>query len=82
MSTVIWATGFDAATSFVRAPVVGRRGQIAHRAGATAVPGLFVVGQSWLRTRRSSSIYGVVADAPHVAGLVSVHLAGRRSAAA
>lgn len=82
VSTVIWATGFGAATSFVRAPVVGRRGQIAHRAGATAVPGLFVVGQSWLRTRRSSSIYGVVADAPHVAGLVSVHLAGRRSAAA
>ena len=82
VTTVIWATGFDAATSFVRAPVLGERGKIAHREGATNVPGLFVLGQSWLRTRRSSSIYGVIADAPHVAELVMGRLAERRRLAA
>jgi hypothetical protein len=35
-----------------------------------------------LRTRRSGTIAGVAADAPHVADLVVRHLATRRRAAA
>jgi putative flavoprotein involved in K+ transport len=80
--TVIWATGFTPATSFVHAPVLDERGKVRHRDGATALPGLFVVGQTWLRTRRSGTVYGVSADAPHVAGLVASRLAsGSRLAA-
>jgi putative flavoprotein involved in K+ transport len=82
VATVIWATGFDVDTGFVRAPVVGKRGQITQRDGTTAVPGLFVIGQPWLRSRRSATIYGVIADAPHVADLVSHRLATRRRVAA
>jgi putative flavoprotein involved in K+ transport len=82
IATVIWAVGFDADTGFVRPPVVSGRGEITQRDGATAVPGLFVVGQSWLRSRRSGTIYGVAADAPHVADLVTRRLAaGQRRAA-
>jgi len=82
VATVIWAVGFDADTGFVRPPIVGDRGEITQRDGATAVPGLFVVGQSWLRSRRSGTIYGVAADAPHVADLVTRRLAaGQRRAA-
>ena len=82
VATVIWAVGFDADTGFVRPPIVGNRGEITQRDGATAVPGLFVVGQSWLRSRRSGTIYGVAADAPHVADLVTRRLAaGQRRAA-
>ena len=80
--TVIWATGFDAATSFVRAPVRGARGRMVHRDGATALPGLFVTGQTWLRTRRSGTVYGVAADAPHIAELVAARLADRHRLAA
>ena len=81
VATVIWAVGFDADTGFVRRPIVGDRGEITQRDGATAVPGLFVVGQS-LRSRRSGTIYGVAADAPHVADLVTRRLAaGQRRAA-
>jgi putative flavoprotein involved in K+ transport len=82
VATVIWATGFEVDVGFVRAPVVGERGEITQRDGATAVPGLFVIGQPWLRSRRSATIYGVVADAPHVADLVSRRLAARRRVAA
>jgi putative flavoprotein involved in K+ transport len=82
VATVIWATGFDADTGFMRAPVVGARGEIIQRDGSTAVPGLFVVGQPWLRSRRSATVYGVVADAPHVADLVTRRLASRRRLAA
>ena len=46
VATVIWAVGFDADTGFVRRPIVGNRGEITQRDGATAVPGLFVIGQS------------------------------------
>lgn len=82
IAAVIWATGFGADTGFVRAPVLDARGGVVHRDGATAVPGLFVVGHPWLRTRRSSTISGVAADAPHVADLVARdHAMARRLAA-
>ena len=82
VGSVIWATGFLPGNGFVRMPILGQRGEIINREGATAVPGLFVMGQPWLRTRRSSSIYGVVTDAPHVADLVMSRLAARRRRAA
>lgn len=82
VTTVIWATGFDAASGFAPASVVGERGEMIQRDGATPVPGLFVIGQPWMRSRRSATIYGVVADAPHVADLVARRLAARRRVAA
>ena len=82
VATVIWAAGFDADTGFVRAPVVGARGEIIQRDGSTAVPGLFVLGHPWLRSRRSATVYGVAVDAPHVADLVTRRLASRRRIAA
>lgn len=82
VATVIWATGFDPETEYIRAPVIGERGKIMQRDGATAVPGLFVIGQPWLRSRRSGTIYGVAADAPHVADLVTGRLAVRGRVAA
>jgi putative flavoprotein involved in K+ transport len=71
IANVVWATGFGPDTGFVRAPVLDGRGGVVQRDGATAVPGLFVVGHPWLRTRRSSTISGVAADAPYVADLVA-----------
>jgi putative flavoprotein involved in K+ transport len=82
VAAVIWATGFDPATAYIRAPVIGKRGEIIQRDGATAVPGLFTIGQPWLRSRRSATVYGVVADAPHVADLVTRRLSARRRVAA
>ena len=58
------------------------RGEIAHRDGVTALPGLFVVGRPWLRTRRSAMISGAAADAPHVATLVAGPPVARERAAA
>jgi putative flavoprotein involved in K+ transport len=82
VATVIWATGFDPTTGYIRPPVIDKRGEIIQRDGATAVPGLFAIGQPWLRSRRSSTVYGGVADAPHVANLVTRRLSARRRIAA
>jgi putative flavoprotein involved in K+ transport len=79
---VIWATGFDAATRFLPDGVTGQRGALAHHHGAAAVPGLFVLGHPWLRSRRSGTIAGITTDAPHVADLVVRHLATPRRTAA
>jgi putative flavoprotein involved in K+ transport len=82
VATVIWATGFDAVSGFLPAAVIGARGEIAQHDGATAVPGLFAIGQAWQRTRRSATIYGVIADAPHLADLIVRRLVARQRRAA
>jgi putative flavoprotein involved in K+ transport len=82
VTVVLWATGFSSDTSFLRLPVVSAGGEFVQRDGATAVPGLFVAGQPWMRTRGSGTIHGVAADAPHVAMLVSRHLWRRERIAA
>jgi hypothetical protein len=62
--------------------VIGARVKIAQHDGATAVPGLFAIGQAWQRTRRSATIYGVIADAPHLADLIVRRLVARQRRAA
>lgn len=74
ISTVIWATGLRADVRWLPAEALDARGEIAHWEGATPIPGLFVVGQPWLRSRRSAMIAGAAHDGPHVAGLVADHL--------
>ena len=72
VGAVVWATGLGCDTSWLHVPgVLDERDEIVHREGVTAVPGLFAAGQPWLRTRRSAMIYGVAADAPHLARLVA-----------
>ena len=43
----------------------------------STVPGLFVTGQPWLRSRGSGNISGVGRDAPHIAGLVAQSVAAQ-----
>lgn len=72
VGAVVWATGLGCDTSWLHVDgVLDDRDEIVHRQGATDVPGLFVAGQPWLRSRRSAMIYGVVADAPHLAAQVA-----------
>jgi len=64
ISTVIWATGYRRAYPWLHIPgALGADGEIDHRYGVTAVPGLYVLGQRFQRTRRSNFLGGVGADA-------------------
>lgn len=72
--TVVWATGFRPRYPWLEAPVLDEAGEIVHRGGITAMPGLFALGLRFLRRRSSSFIAGCRRDAeeltPHVvAGL-------------
>ncbi len=73
VSTVIWATGHRRSYPWLQVPAVRADGELAHRYGITPVPGLYVLGQRFQRTRRSNFLDGVGADAR----AVTHHLLGR-----
>ena len=67
IGTVIWATGYRRMYPWLHVPVLDRRGEIAHHAGVTAYPGLYVLGMNFQRRRNSSFIDGVGGDAEYLA---------------
>jgi putative flavoprotein involved in K+ transport len=62
ISTMIWATGFDASIGWLPEDALDKDWQ-------PRLPGLHVVGAPWLTHRASSNLYGMVADAERVAAL-------------
>jgi putative flavoprotein involved in K+ transport len=68
--TVVWATGYRRSYPWLHLPVLDDRGELTHHDGVTPVPGLYVMGQRFQRTRRSTYLDGVGADA----GVVTDHL--------
>ena len=63
ISTIVWATGYRRSFAWLKVPVVGSDGEILHRDGVTAVPGLYALGFRLLRKRDSNLIGGVGSDA-------------------
>jgi putative flavoprotein involved in K+ transport len=61
--TVIWATGYRPNYSWLRVPVLDRKGRIRHDGGVVDAPGMYVPGLPFLRRRKSSFIDGVGDDA-------------------
>jgi putative flavoprotein involved in K+ transport len=76
--TVLWATGFRREYPWLKVPVLDEAGEIRHRGGITSAPGLYVMGQYFLRRRKSSFIDGVGRDAMDL----TAHLAGHLRRAA
>jgi putative flavoprotein involved in K+ transport len=67
IATVIWATGYRRRYPWLHVPVLDSAGEIQHRYGVTAVPGLYVLGLRFQRRRASHFIGGVGADAAFLA---------------
>jgi putative flavoprotein involved in K+ transport len=71
IDTVLWATGFTRRYPWLRVPVLDARGEIVHRCGITAVPGLYVLGMHFQRRRKSAFIDGVGDDAAFLADRIA-----------
>ena len=67
IGTVIWATGYRRAYSWLRVPVLDGGGEIHHQGGVTPHRGLYVLGLNFQRRRNSSFIDGVGDDARFLA---------------
>ena len=77
---VVWATGYSPDLSWLDAPAFDRKGKLRHDGGVVAVPGLYVLGLSFLRRRKSSFIHGAEDDARDLATHLVADLNGRASA--
>lgn len=65
--TVVWAAGYRRDYAWLPDRVLDAHGELRHRHGVTAIPGLMALGLRFQRTRRSNFIDGVGADAAIVA---------------
>jgi putative flavoprotein involved in K+ transport len=75
ISTIVWATGFRPDLSWVDLPVFDSSGHLRHDGGVVDAPGVYVLGSSFLRRRRSSFLHGAVDDtrdlADHLVGFLT-----------
>jgi putative flavoprotein involved in K+ transport len=72
--TVIWATGYRSEYPWLDPSILDRRGQIVHDSGVVREPGMYLLGQPFLRRRSSSFIYGLEQDAVELAQHLSTYL--------
>ena len=70
ITSVIWATGFKFDFSLVKLPAFDEDGYPVQQRGVTAYPGLYFIGLPFLHTRNSGLLFGVGADAAHVASAI------------
>lgn len=77
IATVVWATGFRPDLSWVDLPVFDAAGRLQHDGGVVAAPGVYFLGGTFLRRRRSSFIHGAEADTAELADHLVGHLSGR-----
>lgn len=66
IGTVIWTTGFTGDFKFLKLPVLNIKGMPVHKNGITNEPGLYFLGLTWLRSRKSSLICGTQEDAEFI----------------
>ncbi|MEM1046836.1 MAG: NAD(P)-binding domain-containing protein [Pseudomonadota bacterium] len=80
--SVVWATGYRPDFSYLDVPVLDRRGRLRHAGGVAAIPGLYAMGLTFMRRRRSHQISGVSDDAADLATHLRAFLDGRAGIAA
>ncbi|MEU6662006.1 NAD(P)/FAD-dependent oxidoreductase [Streptomyces sp. NPDC046821] len=67
VNSIVWATGFAADYSWLKADAFDERGRPVQRRGVSTEPGVYFLGLPWLSRRGSSFIWGVWHDARYVA---------------
>jgi len=78
IGTIVWATGYHPDYSWLDVPVLDRKGRIRHHGGIVRdAPGMYLLGETLLRTRRSSYIAGADQDTCELANHLHEHLDGR-----
>jgi putative flavoprotein involved in K+ transport len=75
---VIWATGFRPTYDWLDPRALDSRGRINHDGGVANMPGLYLLGLTFLRRRRSNLISGLGLDASEIGQHLVESLGGRR----
>jgi putative flavoprotein involved in K+ transport len=80
--SILWATGLRPDYSWLDLPVLDRKGMIRHDGGVGEAPGLYVLGLTFLRRRKSSFIHGAEDDATDLADHLHSFLGSKQHAVA
>jgi putative flavoprotein involved in K+ transport len=67
IGAVIWATGYRPDYSWLRLPVMDRKGLLRHDGGIVDAPGVYAMGLPFMRRRKSTLIDGAGDDARELA---------------
>jgi putative flavoprotein involved in K+ transport len=79
IETIVWATGFHSDYSWLDVPVLDRKGKIRHDGGVVDSPGMYLMGMTFLRRRKSSFIHGAGDDANDLSDHLAAYLANGTS---
>ena len=75
VNAIVWATGFRPDLSWVELPAFDSAGRLRHDGGVVDAPGVYFLGATFLRRRKSSFIHGADDDthdlAEHLAGYLA-----------
>jgi putative flavoprotein involved in K+ transport len=71
IGTIIWTAGYGLDYGWIDAPIFDDRGYPRHRRGVTDIPGLCFLGLLWQTNLASSTLFGVLPDARHVAAAIA-----------
>ena len=84
---MVWATGYRPDYRWLDVPVLDAKGRLRHDGGVVDAPGMYAMGLTFMRRRKSSFIHGAEDDArdltAHLANYLdhssgrSVSIAGR-----
>jgi putative flavoprotein involved in K+ transport len=66
INSIIWSTGFDHDYSYIKLPLFDEKGKLIHKDGIPGFPGLYFIGYPWLRSRKSSILFGIIEDVKFV----------------
>jgi putative flavoprotein involved in K+ transport len=74
IGTIVWATGYRPDHSWLEVPVFDGKGRIRHKGGVVDAPGLYLLGEPFLRRRKSSLIDGAGDDARELSSHLAAYL--------
>jgi putative flavoprotein involved in K+ transport len=80
IKTIIWATGYRPDYSWLKLPVLDRKGLIRHDGGVVDSPGVYLMGMQFLRRRKSALIDGAGDDARELSAHLAAYLDNRAAA--
>lgn len=76
IGTVLWATGSRSHYSWLHVPAFDHKGRLRHDGGIVDVPGLYALGLTFMRRRKSSFIHGAEDDARELSAHIAEYLRG------
>ncbi len=77
IKAIIWATGYRPDYSWLQVPVLDRKGRLRHDGGVVSLPGMYLMGTQFMRSRKSALIDGAGDDARDLSAHLMSYLDSR-----